>query len=160
MGMLSSELSVAAIENNVDAFDGLIKKGCDPNYNDTVLLKGEPIFNSTPLYLAAYYLNMGNSYLIFFVRIILQHIIFAFSEFLEKILTVKGVDVNVRTSDGYTALQTLIHVPASKFEMMRMLVNAGADLEARNSYGNTAACIAVMFLEDSKNPPLKVSFRS
>ena len=41
-----------------------------------------------------------------------------------------------------------------------MLVNAGADLEARNSYGNTAACIAVMFLEDSKNPPLKVSFRS
>ena len=36
--MLSSELSVAAIENNVDAFDGLIKKGCDPNYNDTNML--------------------------------------------------------------------------------------------------------------------------
>ena len=50
----------------------------DPNYNDTVLLKGEPIFNSTPLYLAAYYLNMGNSYLTFFVRIIVKHNKFCF----------------------------------------------------------------------------------
>ena len=54
---LFSELSIAAIENNVEAFDSLIEKGCDPNYSGTTAIWDES--NFTPVYLAVKHKSMG-----------------------------------------------------------------------------------------------------
>ena len=57
-----SELSVAAIENNYEAIDELIEKGCDPNDNGTSVLWR--VSGWTPLHLAAYFQSIGSKMLI------------------------------------------------------------------------------------------------
>ena len=150
----SSELSVAAIENNYEAFDSLIAKGCDPQYNDTVRdVFGLVISNHTPLILAASYNSMGfkGSYLSLNLSVPL--------EFMEKLLAIEGIDVNVKTSVGFAPIHGAANAPPSKFDMMRMLVDAGADIEARNDWNDTAACRSVhdYIGYNKKNPPIQVN---
>ena len=77
-------------------------------------------------------------------------------DFLEKILTIEGLDIEARLSNsGGTALDIAVLSNPSGFDMMRMLVNTGADIEAR-SQNQTAACLASIYLFDKRNPPLKV----
>ena len=52
---------MAAIENHYEAFDSLIAKGCDPNYNKTAVdFYGDVVSNYTPLVLASIYQSMGS----------------------------------------------------------------------------------------------------
>ena len=141
---ICSELSVAAIENDVDS---LMEKGCDPNYSKTTALWGTT--NYTPVYLAASYESKGICE-IWFILILNGKL-----DFLEKILMVDGIDPNVRVSDGSTPLQMAVHASASNYDMMRILVNAGAELEARDFMNDTAVCIAAYW--EKKNPPIDVS---
>ena len=77
---------------------------------------------------------------------------------MEKLLTVEGLDVNVRDSVGSTPLMLAVVAPPAYYDMMIMLVNAGADMEIKdNMYGDTAACTASIYMWDNRNTPLKVS---
>ena len=75
---------------------------------------------------------------------------------MEKLLTIEEIDLNVKTSLGDTPLHFAVFSPPSKHDMMRMLVNAGADIEARNSWNNTPACLSVGTEYKSQPMPIEV----
>ena len=74
---------------------------------------------------------------------------------MEKLLTIEGIDVNVKTSLGFAPIHGAAQASPSKYDMMRMLVNAGADLEARTNSNDTAACRSIH--TNKKNPAVKVN---
>jgi ankyrin repeat protein len=54
-----------------------------------------------------------------------------------------GADVNVRDLEGYTPLMyACFNV---RFDLIPMLLKAGADINAQNAFGNTALMIAAMY---------------
>ena len=69
-----------------------------------------------------------------------------------------GLDVNVKTAVrmSHTPLHAAVSSSPDKYEMIRMLVNAGADIDARDHNNDTAACFSAYTLRDPKNPPLQV----
>ena len=80
-------------------------------------------------------------------------------EFLEKLLNLGGIDVNVKTAVrfSHTPLHAAVGSSPDKYDMIRMLVNAGADIDARDHNNDTAACFTAMGIEDPKKPPLQVN---
>ena len=71
---------------------------------------------------------------------------------------IDGINVNVKTSvrASYTPLHEAVGSSPSKYDMIRMLVNAGADIDARDHNNDTVACFTTSEIRDPKNPPLKV----
>ena len=78
---------------------------------------------------------------------------------MEKLLTIEGIDVNAQTSVGSAPIHGAANAPSHKYDMMRMLVKAGADLEARNDINTTAACLSAMDYPgyNKKNPRVQVT---
>ena len=122
-----------------------MEKGCDPNYSATTQARTT---NLTPVFLAIYYRSKGTQ----LSKCV--HRIQSLLEFLEKLVIVDGLDLNVKNSEGKNALHLAVGTSSSDYDMIRMLVNAGADLEARDYKNNTAACRAA--LNENKDPPIKV----
>ena len=78
---------------------------------------------------------------------------------MESLLKIEEIDVNVRLSTGETPLHDAVYSHPSKYDMMRMLVNAGADIEARNIWDSTPACDAVGSHYKTQTMPIEVKVK-
>ena len=56
-----------------------------------------------------------------------------------RFLLKKGVDVNARDNDDFTALHAAIE--SENIEIIKMLLEAGADINAKNKFGNSPLMI-------------------
>ena len=147
-GELNQELLSASEEGNATEVSALLAKGADVNAMGPGLRKyGRPV-NNTALYIAS---RMGHPEVV-------------------KILLSKNANVNATMEDGETALTGAIETAASRsedpavllrlFEVVKLLLKAGARVNVQDSYGTTplmaasklkvAGCEMVKLLLDAK----------
>ena len=71
-------------------------------------------------------------------------------------MSMEGIDVNAITSQDIAPLYYAVFSHPSKYDMMRRLVNAGADIENRDVFNTTAACYSVTTEYDYKDQPMPI----
>ena len=146
-----TELGVAAIKNDADAIDDLVKSGCDVNYNGTgvnwmnlkyVYEQGEEEYNyeeysyGDEYHEDAFSILYGETAL----HIAVNH---AAIEVVTKLVDTAGVNIGAKSERGETALHDAASFGLS--EIITILVSAGADLEDGNIDGYTPLQSAAMY---------------
>jgi ankyrin repeat protein len=140
-------LTLAAAAGQLAAVKALVSAGADPNARGIVFHFGEfsalmsamnrcnndwmPIMDA--LIAAGAELNPAGS----FSRSPLMYAVERHDPIMIKALLARGADVNLKNALGMTALMTETVSSTPSVQIVRLLLNAGADPKARNNQGET-----------------------
>lgn len=139
-------------EEALDLTASLIRDGANVNSKRVFEYQANPV---TPMHVAARANNIGALQVLIkngaepdmaalSLAISSDHICFA-----EKMLSIKGIDINGRTG-AKRVTPLMVASEYGQLEMIKMLIERGADLEKRDSLGNTAFMRAFKSLESMK----------
>merc|ERR1719347_252609 len=149
-----TELGVAALENNADAVDNLVKIGCDVNYNGTGIRLLNMKYVDEDQEFKGYEYNENyeeyeydeNDFTIVYGETALNIAIHEGSlEVVRKLVDTPGLDLDAKSGGGETALHNAASYGLT--DIIEILDEAGANLESVNTEGFTPLQTAAMYGE-------------
>ena len=149
-----TELGVAALENNADAVDDLVKNGCDVNYNGTGIRlinmkyvhEDQKVEDYTYNYNYDEYEYDEDDFTVVYGETALNIAIHEGSiEVIKKLVNAPGINLDAKSGGGETALHNAASYGLT--DVIEILDKAGVDLESVNTEGFTPLQTAAMYGE-------------